>query len=748
MSDSHSPAGRYAIAIGLAATAVVSRWLLDPWLPGGQISLVALPAVTAAAVWFGGYRAGILTAVLGYVACDYLFTDGVGFGPYTSVDLIRLLAVALSTTIIIVFGERARIVAAVKQRARAAEAERKVHEEFHRLADSAPVLIWTSGIDKKCTWFNQQWLEFVGRPMEREIGDGWAENVHPDDLQRCLQTYGRSFDSRLPFSMEYRLRRADGEYRWLLDAGIATQGPDGAFTGYIGSCIDITDRSRAERALQATQERFSRFMRHLPGLAWIKDIEGRYVFVNDAAAIAFGMPRDALYGRTDADIFPADVATMFAENDRRALASSGGLQMVEVLEHDDGVLHHSLVSKFPIPGADGENAWVGGIAIDITERKRAEDAVEEADRRKTDFLATLSHELRNPLAPIRNSLELVRRAGTDPAVISRSLDVMDRQTTHMVRLVDDLLDVNRITRDRLELRRDRISLGDVLRQAVETCAELAERGGHSIDLSLPDAPVYLDADPTRLVQVFGNLLNNACKYSARPGCIRIGVRPTGSSVVVSVADDGIGIPTDSLDRIFEMFAQLETGGGQSLGSLGIGLTLVKRLVELHGGSVEAKSDGVGCGSEFVVTLPIAASQAVDPPADAPSAVEPAAVPLRVLVVDDNEDSAESLASLLTFGGHETAIAHDGPEALAAAERFLPHVAILDVGLPTFSGHEVCRLLRTRPWARDIFIVALTGWGQEEDRRKSIEAGFDDHFVKPLDSEKLLSRLRSVPAPRT
>ena len=249
------------------------------------------------------------------------------------------------------------------------------------------------------------------------------------------------------------------------------------------------------------------------------------------------------------------------------------------------------------------------------------------------------------------------------------------------------------------------------------------------------------------MQVFGNLRTTPA-ISARRGYIRIGVRLAGSNVVVSVADDGIGIPTGSLERIFEMFAQVETSGGQSRGSLGIGLTLVKRLVELHGGSVEAKSDGLGCGSEFIVTLPVAGSQAVDRPADAPSVVEAATFPLRVLVVDDNEDSAESLASLLTFGGYKTATAHDGPEALAVAERFLPHVAILDVGLPTFSGHEVCRLLRTRPWGRDIFIVALTGWGQEEDRRKSIDAGFDDHFVKPLDSDKLLSRLRSVPAPRT
>ena len=215
-----------------------------------------------------------------------------------------------------------------------------------------------------------------------------------------------------------------------------------------------------------------------------------------------------------------------------------------------------------------------------------------------------------------------------------------------------------------------------------------------------------------------------------------------------MADEGIGIPSGAIDRIFDMFAQVESGSDRSRGSLGIGLTLVKRLVDLHGGSVEAKSDGIGCGSEFVVTLPTASPEAVDRAAGAPSAVEPASFPLRVLVVDDNEDSAESLASLLRFGGHETATAHDGPEALVVAERFLPHVAILDVGLPTLSGHDVCRHLRTRPWGRDIFIVALTGWGQEEDRRKSIEAGFDDHFVKPLDHDKLLSRLRSVPAPRT
>jgi PAS domain S-box-containing protein len=610
------------------------------------------------------------------------------------------------------------------------------------MADAAPVLVWMSGVDRKRTWFNRQWLEFVGRPMEKEIGDGWADNVHPDDLERCVGTYVTSFDARRQFSVVYRLRRHDGEYRWILDNGVPLLNPQGEFTGYIGSCVDITDRTRAERALQSTQERFSRFMQHLPGLAWIKDVQGRYEFANDSALKAFGIPRDALYGRTDAQVFPQDVADTFLANDRRALENGVGVQTVEVLEHEDGVLHHSIVSKFPIRGPAGDAAWVGGIAIDITERKRAEEALREADRRKTDFLATLSHELRNPLAPIRNSLELVRHAGTDPVTIRKSLDVMDRQITHMVRLVDDLLDVSRITQDRLELRKRPVELSEVLHQAVETCRGQADRLGHTIDVVLPAAAIHLDADPVRLVQVFSNLLNNACKYSDRPGCIRIVATTDGTNATVSVADDGIGIPAGSLEAIFEMFAQVDSASESSRGSLGIGLTLVKRLVELHGGSVEARSDGIGRGSEFVVRLPVGQGQPV--PAARPSApVGQSPAPLRVLVVDDNEDSAMSLATLLQLDGHTTLTAHDGPQALEAADQFLPDVAILDVGLPTLSGHDVCRHLRERSWGRSVFIVALTGWGQEEDRRKSRDAGFDDHYVKPVDHSELLNRLRSV-----
>ena len=640
MREVRSSAVRYTLAILFSAVAVAFRWALDPWL-AGQTPLLTVTAAIAASVWVGGYRAGLVTMAAGYIAADYLFiapggpgglSDARGFGPYSAIDLIRIVAYGITAAIIITFGEVARGAWALKEQARA-DADRRQAEE-------------------------------------------------------------------------------------------------------------------AEWALKNTQERFSRFMHHLPGLAWIKDVQGRYVFANDAAVKAFGIGREALYGRTDADLFPAEVAADFSANDRRALESGAGVQAVEVLEHEDGVMHSSIVSKFPIPGPTGEAAWVGGMAIDITERMRAEEAVREADRRKTDFLATLSHELRNPLAPIRNSLELVRRSSGDPLILRSSVDVIDRQISHMVRLVDDLLDVSRITRDRLELRRRRVELADAIAQAIETCADNAERGGHTIEVSLPSEPVSLHADSDRLVQIFSNLLNNACKYSGRPGCIRIDARIEATEAVVSVADEGIGIPSDALERIFEMFAQVESAREQSRNSLGIGLTLVKRLVELHGGSVVARSDGPDRGSEFVVRLPLApARQEAPAPLETPPVPvlvrSHAAPPLRVLVVDDNEDSAESLATLLTLGGHKTITAHDGAEALVTADQFRPHVAILDVGLPTLSGHDVCRHLRDRPWGHDLFIVALTGWGQEEDRRKSREAGFDEHFVKPLDHSELLNRLRAV-----
>jgi CheY-like chemotaxis protein len=313
-----------------------------------------------------------------------------------------------------------------------------------------------------------------------------------------------------------------------------------------------------------------------------------------------------------------------------------------------------------------------------------------------------------------------------------------------VRLVDDLLDVSRITRNKMELRKERVELAPVVRQAVEACRPLADGMRHDITVTLPPEPVYIQADPARVAQVFQNLVNNACKYTEPRGGIWLTAERQGGDVVVTVKDTGVGIPPDKLASIFDMFTQVDASRERAQGGLGIGLTLVKRLVEMHDGTVEARSEGPGRGSEFVVRLPLQLEMAEAAPQATPAAMERAAVARRMLVVDDNVDSAESLAMLLQVSGHETHMAHDGLEAVAAAERYRPEVVLLDIGLPSLNGYDAARRIRERPWGKDMVLVALTGWGQEADRRESKDAGFDLHMVKPVDLDALTSLLASLP----
>jgi CheY-like chemotaxis protein len=405
----------------------------------------------------------------------------------------------------------------------------------------------------------------------------------------------------------------------------------------------------------------------------------------------------------------------------------------------------------------------------VTERREMEDDLRqmaadlsEADRRKDEFLATLAHELRNPLAPLRNMLELMKRSGDDTQVLHQARDTMERQVSQMVRLVDDLLDLSRISRDKLELRMEPVELAAVLDQALEASRPLAEQAGHNLHVQLPREPVHLHADQARLAQVFSNLLNNSCKYTPEGGEIWLRAERREGDVAVTVKDNGTGIPPDKLDSIFEMFTQVDRTLERSQGGLGIGLTLVKRLVQMHGGTISVRSDGEGRGSEFEVRLPtilqpqtteaepakvepVQAESAPPPASQAPPAAASAksAKRRRILVVDDNKDAAVSLAMLLKVSGNETHTAHDGQEALDAVERLSPEVVLLDIGLPILNGYEVCRRLRMRPGANGLVLVALTGWGQEEDRRKSHEAGFNGHLVKPVDFAQLTKLLNSL-----
>ena len=448
-------------------------------------------------------------------------------------------------------------------------------------------------------------------------------------------------------------------------------------------------------------------------------------------------------------IYPDD-SLQVMETIGEAIRTKSLLKLEHRIRRADGMLGWSSSRAIPMLDAQGDIVEWFGTASDITARKEAAEALgrlsielTEADRRKNEFLAILAHELRNPLAPIRNALHIMRLTGTGNTAVQSASAMIERQIGQMVRLVDDLLDISRVSRGNIELRRERVELASAIQHAVDAARPFCDSMAHALTVTLPTQPVFLNADPTRLAQVIGNLLNNAIKFTDKGGRITLAVERDGDAAVIRVGDSGVGIAAEQTLRIFEMFTQVDTSLERSRGGLGIGLTLVKSLVEMHGGTIQARSAGINQGSEFIVRLPLLA--------DVPALVSPEPAPVeralsrRVLVVDDNRDAATSLAELLKLTGHETRIAHDGLEAVQAAESFRPDLVVLDIGLPKLNGFEAARMIRQQPWGKDMMLVALTGWGQEEDRRMSSEAGFDAHLVKPADPvavTELLNRIRS------
>jgi PAS domain S-box-containing protein len=393
-----------------------------------------------------------------------------------------------------------------------------------------------------------------------------------------------------------------------------------------------------------------------------------------------------------------------------------------------------------------ELARRAAIAIENTQMYTE---LRDADRRKDEFLATLAHELRNPLAPIRNSLQVLKMPRVDALIAQKSREMMERQVQHLVRLVDDLLDVSRVMRGKIEMRKEWVELASIVARAVETAQPLIEAQRHELAISLPAEPLLLDADPIRLAQVISNLLTNAAKYTEANGTIRLSAQREDDMVVLRVQDTGIGIAPDMLPHIFDLFVQADYAATRSQGGLGIGLTLVKSLVEMHKGTINARSDGLGKGSEFVVRLPLSAvkREQTNEKADAPTS--PASHSgNRILVVDDNKDAADSLALLLRLQGHDVRTAHSGIEALETAATYQPGMIILDIGMPGMDGYEVARRLRQQPHLKNVLLAALTGWGQQEDRRRSAEAGFDYHLVKPPEPKTLENLLMELRARKT
>jgi PAS domain S-box-containing protein len=459
-----------------------------------------------------------------------------------------------------------------------------------------------------------------------------------------------------------------------------------------------------------------------------KTTEGIVLTWNKAAERLFGYTAAEAVGQPITLLIPPERHAEERDILARILRGERVMHFETVRVTKEGKRFDASLTISPIRDASGRVIGASKVARDISAQKQAEYALREADRRKDEFLAMLAHELRNPLAPIRNSLALLENAGRSDPMVERVCGILERQVGHMVRLVDDLMEVSRITRGKIELRLERVQLQEAIRIALETSEPLIQRAGLRLALDLPPEPLFVDADPVRLTQIISNLLNNAAKYSHQSKEVRLVARGEAGQAVVSVRDFGVGIPADMLERVFEMFTQVPNAsrGGQS--GLGIGLTLVRSLVQMHGGSISAASEGLGRGSVFTFRLPLA--EAPTPGVKPPRTNGAYILSLRVLIVDDNRDAAESMGLVLARAGADVQVVHDGLAALECIERFRPEMVLLDIGMPGMDGYEVARRIRARPALRDVMLIALTGWGQAEARRRSREAGFDHHLIKP------------------
>jgi PAS domain S-box-containing protein len=531
----------------------------------------------------------------------------------------------------------------------------------------------------------------------------------------------------------------DGVERPVADSAAPIHDAAGTIVGAVLVFRDVADRLKAYEA----HARLAAIVESSQDVIISKTLDGRIRSWNHEAERVLGYTADEAIGRHITLIIPPD-----REDEEREIMAR--LRRGERVEHfetlrraKDGRLVELSIAISPVRDATGHVIAASKVARDISERKRIEEALRTADRRKDEFLAVLAHELRNPLAPLANGLQVIRLAHTDAGAVAQARTMMERQLSHLVRLVDDLLDVSRISRNKMELRRSRLLLSDVVNSAIETARPLIEAVGHTLTVSLPPEPIHLEGDLTRLSQVFSNLLANSAKYTDPHGQIFLDVIRRPGQVAISVRDTGIGIAADQLDAVFGMFSQIDPRVERTRGGLGIGLALVDGLVKMHGGSVTAQSPGPGRGSTFTVTLPVieTAPQRAEPSEPSSTAHQKR----RILVVDDNLDAATSMAMMLEFLGNEVGTAHDGLQAIERAERDRPDVVLMDVGMPRLDGYEATRRIRSQPWGRDLIIIALTGWGQDDDKARSHEAGCDGHLTKPVDLpdlERLLESLKS------
>ena len=656
-------------------------------------------------------------------------------------------------------------------------------ERFRLLIAATSAIVWNATSAGRFEGEQASWNEFTGQTVAESEGSGWLAAVHPEDRAATMDLWMRAVSTGAAFEAQYRLKRRDGQYRHVVAQAVPVINSGGAIREWVGVHADITERKQVEQRLRLLDEMNEAtrgasdpkvIMEEVPRLlgehlratrcayADVEPNNDQFTIRHDwnaAGAVSsvgsysldlFG-PRAALdmrQGRTlvirdvGRELTPSEGGDMFRAIGVGAiiccpLVKEGKLVAMMALHQDtprdwnqaDVTLLEEVV----------ERSWAH------IERIRAMETLRMEDRRKSEFLAVLAHELRNPLAPIRNGLQVMRVAADDPATVSRMREVMERQLAHLVHLVDDLLDIARITRGKVDLQKEQVDLRTVVASAVETSLPAIESRQHELNLRLPEATLVLDVDPTRISQVISNLLTNAAKYTPVGGRIDVTAHREGDDVVLCVSDNGIGIAPDALGTIFDMFTQVGNKPGRTQGGLGIGLSLAQRLVELHGGTIGARSAGVGQGTAFEVRLPLTLGSAV--PGHAEDEAERNAVQddrrFRILVVDDNADAAETMSDYLEMSGYSSRVVYNGYQALEAIRKFKPEVVFLDIGMPGMDGYEVAAEIRKMPELAGITLVALTGWGAGTDRNKAHEAGFDHHLTKPASFDTVRALLSGL-----
>jgi PAS domain S-box-containing protein len=632
----------------------------------------------------------------------------------------------------------------IDDRKKAEEALKESEQRFRTIAEALPVLISLSRTeDSTIVFTNTAYNEAFGFRQEEIIGRKGPEVYYdPADRAKMIDAIR---EQGLVSNYQLKAKRADGTPLWLLSS--VRPITFGGKPAILGASIDISERMRAEEALRASEERFKAIADHTPDHILIQDRDLRYRLVINPQ---MGLTQKDMIGKTDQDFLSREDADKLTAIKRRVLETGEPIHVELPIATPQGEAQFFDGSYVPRRNAQGEIDGLIGYFKNVTQRKQAEQRLEaanqqlrEQDLHKNQFLAILSHELRNPLAPIRNSLYILGRAHSGSQQSQHALDVINRQIGQLTRLVDDLLDVTRVSRNKIQLQRSSLELNDLVRRTVEDHRSLLEGRAIIVEATFAPGPLPMRGDVERLSQVVGNLLQNAAKFTPAGGRVRVSTEaaPSKTHAILRVIDSGVGIAPALLGRLFQPFMQADASLDRSQGGLGLGLALVKGLVEMHGGEVHAHSEGLGQGAEFVIELPLDQGAGKEP---STSPARPEAICRRVLVIEDNRDAADSLREVLEFGAHVVEVAYNGPDGLHRARTFKPEIVLCDIGLPGMDGYEVAHAFRANPALKDVFLVALSGYAQPDDLQRARDAGFDKHLAKPSSLEKLEELLADAP----